>query len=68
MMTKLKSTKIVNFITTRYEVFVPRCGHIDDFMKMIDFVRILYSIPGHRENMCKVCDLGEEMSIVRDSV
>ena len=58
MTTELKCTEIVNFITTRYEVIVPGCGHIDDFMKMIDFIRILYFIPGHRENllnhnMCK---------------
>ena len=46
MITKLKCTKIVNFITTctRYEVIVPGCGHIDDFMKMIDFIRNLYFV------------------------
>ena len=74
----LKCTKIVNFITTRYEVIVSGCCHIDDFMKMIDFIRILSFTPGHRENLLNhdmfkewslkfVIRRNEEMSIVTDN-
>ena len=41
MMTKEGSTKIVNFMTSRAGVLVPRCGHITHIVKCIISLKIL---------------------------
>ena len=48
MMTKEEFTKIVNFITPWAEIVYLGCGHIDDIVKMLNFIRIVYYTHGHR--------------------
>ena len=41
-------TKNVNFITPMVGVMELGCGHIFDIVKMLHFITIFYSSPGHR--------------------
>ena len=48
MMTKESYTQTVNCMTLMEGVVVIGCGHIGDIVKMLNFIKIFYSTPGHR--------------------
>ena len=50
MMTKESYTKIVNCMTPMAGVVVIGCGHKGDMVKMLNFIKIFSSTPGHRRD------------------